>query len=146
MDIDDITPDVQLPADRAQTYTGPTMSGVELIAAERQRQIDEEGWNAQHDDEHDCDEMAMAAACYAAPHRLYERLGHDALTFQDPWPWEECWDKRPTDEDGYLIDNCDSLPRDRLRQLVKAGALIAAEIDRLQRIQSATHDGSDIES
>jgi hypothetical protein len=113
-------------------------NGAELIAAERQRQIDKEGWSAKHDDEHDCGEMAMAAACYAAPHRLYEKIGNDAWTFQDPWPWAEEWDKRPRDEDEYLIDNAEAPRGERIKQLVKAGALIAAEIDRLQREDSAS--------
>jgi hypothetical protein len=45
--------------------------------------------------------------------------------FRDPltimaelWPWDESWWK----------------PGDRIRELAKAGALIAAEIDRLNRI------------
>lgn len=36
------------------------------------------------------------------------------------WPWDKSWWK-PT-------------PDDRIRELIKAGALIAAEIDRLQRL------------
>ena len=41
--------------------------GIRLIAAERQRQVDVEGWTPAHDDEHDEGELAIAAACYAAP-------------------------------------------------------------------------------
>ena len=47
------------------------MNGIELIAAERQRQITEKGYTADHD-EHHCDgELALAAVCYASPKRLY---------------------------------------------------------------------------
>lgn len=87
-------------------------TGVELIAAERQRQIEKEGWTASHDDDHDDGELALAAACYANPTR--------GVSFPPNfWPWAEEWWK-PS-------------PGDRVRELVKAGALLAAEIDRLQR-------------
>jgi hypothetical protein len=49
-----------------------TRSGVERIADERLRQIMTEGYSAEHDDGHIHGELAMAAACYAAPERLYE--------------------------------------------------------------------------
>lgn len=85
-------------------------TGVELIAIERKRQIDEEHWSPEHDDDHDYNELARAAACYA--------IGND-----ENWPWdEECWKPSP--------DN-------RIRELEKAGALIAAEIDRLLRAEPA---------
>lgn len=89
------------------------MNGVALIAAERQRQIESEGWTPEHDDEHGDGEIAAAAACYASP--AWSRM----RSHQPPllWPWDEQWWK----------------PGDRIRELVKAGALIAAEIDRLQR-------------
>ena len=38
---------------------------MEEIAAERRRQIEQEGWMAEHDDRHGNEEMARAAACYA---------------------------------------------------------------------------------
>lgn len=85
--------------------------GVELIAAERERQKAVEGWTEAHDDEHRFGELAEAAVCYAMPDKL-ELPG-------DVWPFDQGWWK-PT-------------PKDRVRELVKAGALIAAEIDRLER-------------
>lgn len=89
-------------------------TGIELIAEERQRQIDVEGWTPEHDDEHICGEMAQAAACYAHPN-IVRRL--------DMVGWPESWS----------IDYFKPTPDDRIRELVKAGALIAAEIDRLNR-------------
>jgi hypothetical protein len=89
------------------------MTGAERIAAERQRQVEREGWTPEHDDRHADEELARAAACYATP-----RLLGGSLPPQD-WPWAVKWWK-PT-------------PDDRIRELEKAGALIAAEIDRLQR-------------
>lgn len=94
--------------------------GVALIAAERKRQVDEEGWGEQHDDDHTDESMAWAAACYAAPGDIYRSFSLSGeWRFRDPWPWERKWDKR--------------LKHDRIRQLTIAGALIAAEIDRLSR-------------
>jgi hypothetical protein len=106
------------------------VSGVDLIAAERERQIAKEGWTPEHDDTHDEQELARAAACYALPddgdHAEHVRFPMRSMidgTKRDPlWPWESHWYKRT--------------PHDRVRELVKAGALIAAEIDRIQRSQS----------
>lgn len=95
------------------------MNGIELIAAERQRQINVEGWTPEHDDEHDHCELVLAACSYAS-----YATGQVALDVEQMpslrWPWDETWWK-PSD--------------DPIRNLVKAGALVAAEIDRLQRNQ-----------
>ena len=93
------------------------MNGVELIAQERQRQVDTEGWSAEHDDAHKIGEMALAARCYAQT--SYSQVcGWSAGGPERTWPWnKQSW--KPAD--------------DPIRNLVKAGALIAAEIDRLQR-------------
>lgn len=87
-------------------------TGTEMIAEERQRQITAEGWTPEHDDEHNTEEMAKAAAVYAIPRTEREPI------FWNLWPWHDSWWK----------------PGDRIRELVKAGALIAAEIDRLNRL------------
>ena len=93
-------------------------SGVDLIAAERKRQI-EEGWDMDHDYIANNDEqLAQASALYALP----ECFREDEYSVNNLWPWDKKWWK-PT-------------PNDRIRELAKAGALIAAEIDRLQRIQN----------
>ena len=92
------------------------MRAIELIAAERIRQVEEENWSEQHDDCHRSDELARAAACYAMPRFFRKRVFLGTY-----WPWHSTWWK-PT-------------PDDRIRELVKAGALIVAEIERLQRIK-----------
>lgn len=101
-------------------------TGIELIAEERKRQVELEGWTPEHDSKYKSNELAMAAATYVLPDLLYP-LGQSAgqitgvfLTIKRIvfWPWEMRWWK-PT-------------PFDRIRELVKAGALMAAEIDRLQ--------------
>ena len=40
------------------------MNGVQLIAAERTRQVADEGWTPEHDDIHDIGELLSAAVCY----------------------------------------------------------------------------------
>lgn len=88
--------------------------GLELIAEERKRQIEVEGWTDEHDDTHHRGEMARAAACYALPGFWRSDAVIDML-----WPWSRNWWKPSR--------------IDRIGELAKAGALIAAEIDRLHR-------------
>jgi hypothetical protein len=90
-------------------------TGIQRIAAERRRQIEQEGWTPDHDDEHDDEALAMCAAIYATPE---DRRSYFAGGFLP------C---------GWPLDACDWKPGDRIRELEKAGALIAAEIDRLLR-------------
>ncbi len=110
------------------------MNGLERIARERQRQIEKLDWTPEHDDEHEGGELAMAAACYASPDRIYVQQGFAAgLAFVDPFPWGPSADARPYN--GNVLKS----PTDaqRLRLLEKAGALIAAEIDRLLRAKAS---------
>lgn len=98
-------------------------TGVEIIAAERMRQVSEEGWTEEHDDIHRDEELACAACYYAMPEEIGDReeIGVRVTPiFFFPETWDLEWAKRTT-------------PKDRIRDLAKAGALIAAEIDRLQR-------------
>lgn len=95
-------------------------SGAEKIVRERQRQITEEGYTHKHDQGHTAGELARAAACYTD--FVAEQLegGH----WDEPhpfWPWDPRYWKPGPDE---------------VSTLVKAGALIAAEIDRIQLLQS----------
>jgi len=100
------------------------MTGIELITKERQRQIEVEGWTPEHDAKHDECELAWAAVTYALPKSVTNVSRHDDSVFISLkrlffWPFEIFWFK----------------PTDRITDLVKAGALIAAEIDRIQNIK-----------
>lgn len=90
------------------------------VAAERRRQIEIKGWTPDHDDQHTAGELATAAACYA----LEAALPDEERDFRNPppdlWPWANEWWK----------------PSFRVRGLVKACAMLIAEIERLER-QSA---------
>jgi len=86
------------------------------VLVERQRQVDVEGWTADHDDTHASGELATAAACYALA-----SYGHPRRV-EAFWPFEQDWFR----------------PSSRRRNLVKAAALILAEIERLDRAARAT--------
>jgi len=102
--------------------------GAALIAAERRRQVEAEGWTSEHDDGHAAGELAQAAAVYATPPRLRRmRRGEWYEPPRDPGFYVEVPKGWPFETDAYKPSD------DRIRELVKAGALIAAEIDRLQR-------------
>lgn len=81
------------------------------VLAERQRQISAEGWTPANDDGHEPGSLSEAAGCYAM--QAYGSKQLPAL-----WPWAIAWWK-PSDD-----------PR---RNLEKAGALILAEMERIDR-------------
>lgn len=89
------------------------MNALDLIAEERRRQVTTEGFSALHDDNHDDKELEAAAIAYL--HNDYFDEGSEAPVI---WPFEDSWFKSSTDP---------------IRNLVKAGALIVAEIERRQR-------------
>jgi hypothetical protein len=95
------------------------MTAIQDIAAERARQIAVEGWDAAHDDAHKNGALAMAAASYAA--EAADTLRGQARIAKAIWPWAWSWWK----------------PADPRRDLVRAGALIVAEIERLDRLAGA---------
>jgi hypothetical protein len=107
-------------------------SGIDLIAAERVRQMSEKGWTAEHDDGHADGSLAMAAACYAANERIYvERRYARLVGFVDPWPWQNWEDDRKAG--GNHVTRVPLRGEARKTALIKAGALIAAELDRIER-------------
>ena len=92
------------------------------VIAERRRQINKEGWTHVHDDRHDPGELSAAASAYAlnAADQLHPHSQGDGGNEQPVmWPWDPEWWKPTT-------------PR---RDLVKAAALILAEIERFDRLK-----------
>lgn len=112
----------------------------ELIK-ERQRQITEKGYAPSHDDMHRDGSLALAAACYATPIPLYKFQVNDgpAYSFNDPFPWWD-GDGRQWKPLNKLTPNGQLEYGDRRRMLVKAGALIIAEIERLDRVEQGEKD------
>lgn len=103
-----------MPTDKAK-------SGAQLIAEERARQIVREGFSLVRDDRYKGRQLALAAESYLSTHTSPDEEAKRVISDSRPnfdWPWAKKWWKPSNDP---------------IRNLVKAGALIAAEIDRLQR-------------
>ena len=106
--------------------------GVELIAQERTRQVEAEGYDGSHDDHHTDFSLTSAAMCYAKQATF---MGQSIWQCTPPpmgWPpsWSpEHW--KPEPRTGGPSPTIEA--KDAIRMLTKAGALIAAEIDRLER-------------
>jgi len=90
-------------------------NAIQDIIAERHRQISVEGWTPEHDDKHTDRSLLRAAIAYAIS------AATEAYSTANPisgwWKWSSDWWK----------------PTDRRRDLVKAAALIIAEIERMDR-------------
>lgn len=120
-------------AERLNATEGQSKAAFDVLA-ERRRQVEKEGWSAEHDDGHARGEMAIAGACYALFGSASDgaRASTDmpaGLTvsrtaipgwaaFREIWPWAREWWK----------------PKDRRTDLVRAAALIIAEIERIDRV------------
>lgn len=94
------------------------------VLAERRRQVEDEQWTPEHDDRYRHRQLAMAAACYAAAVPVHDvldcsdgRIEKRVPAVSRAWPWAKAWWK----------------PGTARQNLVKAGALILAEIERLDR-------------
>lgn len=94
---------------------------IEQIAAERVRQVEVEHFDADHDDEHVGGDLALAAAAYAL-------VGRSNLS-DAVWPFDPDWLKDAGED----------------RNLVKAGALIAAELGRRLRTATRRKERSEVE-
>lgn len=90
----------------------PLSPFMSAVVAERYRQIEQEGWSAEHDDGHYTGELATAGSFYAR---------HAGLPPGEPppygWAWSAHWWK----------------PAGFRRDLVKAAALILAEGEKFDR-------------
>jgi hypothetical protein len=101
------------------------MSGLELIHEERARQVQELGYGPLHDVQHAAGELGIAAAVYIEAGRCHLLADEDdrkqlVLELGAIWPWS--------------LESFQPSLDDPIRNLVKAGALIAAEIDRLEAL------------
>ena len=113
------------------------MSVLEEIAAERRRQIEAEGWTAEHDDQHTDGSLAAAAAAYAWAASLSDHARAKLADVESVWGWQ-LWRLWPRSWAGAWCK-----PRDRRRDLVRAAALIVAEIERLDRAAARGKAGGD---
>lgn len=91
------------------------------VLAERQRQIETEGWTTKHDDQHGSGSMAFAAAAYAVHSHAGPKMSGPLWNWTG---WSRDWWK----------------PKNTRRDLVRAAALLIAEIERLDRQETKTQN------
>lgn len=103
--------------DAPEPANGYMRHAVNVVLTERLRQLEKEGWTPEHDQEHVSGELAKAAACYAAGQPVVEL-------------WPAGWDFKETD---------------KYRMLIKSGALVIAELERIDRVMdwADRHGSSD---
>lgn len=87
------------------------IAAIDDAVAERERQINVEGWAPAHDDKHANGELIDAAVCYIAAART------GAVELPETWPWAPEWWK----------------PSTARRNLIKGIALALAEVERMDR-------------
>lgn len=104
--------------------------GVQAIAIERQRQMATERFTSTHDEQYQRGELAKAAVAYAQLAAMELDAGtRGHIGWLNPpaiWPWEAHWWK----------------PVDARRDLVRAGALIAAQLDLIDQRDAAPGVGN----
>lgn len=110
-------------------------SGIEIITEERKRQIDVKKYDTKHDSDETAFELSTAAGCFIAnalnkefknythyddkgPVARFQLRQVNTRRWKEEWPW--------SDHDGRE-------KADIITSLAKAGALCAAEIDRIQK-------------
>jgi hypothetical protein len=110
-----------IPSEGGRSNVDRSASAVLDVIAERERQRMVEGWTTRHDDEHGDGSLATVAACYALGQNqsFHDTIFNSEHRVPDHWPqsWDASWWK----------------PKDRRRDLVRAAALLVAEIERLDR-------------
>ncbi len=107
----------------AAQRAGSDADGAVLMVAERERQVTGERMAPEHDDRHDPGTLVDAGVAYARPHAALTEPAKDSMAVDsggrvpDGWPWEAHWWK----------------PKGLRPDLVRAGALLAAELDADRR-------------
>jgi hypothetical protein len=102
-------------------------TGVELIAMERQEQISKHGYHSAHDWGHHHGELRLVAAILATNgtnSKVVSDYGGDFQSGLNVWG----------------LENKLTGDQNKIHRLQVAGALIAAEIDRLQAIENAASE------
>ncbi len=97
-------------------------TGIELITEERQKQIDKHGFTAEHhalNSEKWYDDLQLQRASY---YLLDENTREEDIPIRIPSNWNKEW---------FMNLN----RRDRKERLIIAGALIAAELDRINYLE-----------
>lgn len=88
---------------------------VDKLIAERERVQNEEGWSALNDDSYVDTQLPRAAVCYLLLNPLRTNIYYNIIG--ELWPFSASWWK----------------PKDPEQDLIRAGQLIIAELERLER-------------
>lgn len=105
-----------------------TKAAIDAFTLARARQVVNHGFSSDDDDHYEGGELADAAACYALGEDYYHSGNPGTLW---PWPWPLGWWKPSPDNE----------PQNRKRDIEKAGALLLAEWERLDRMQERRAEG-----
>ncbi len=117
----------RLRRERDQALAGKLPQAWLDVHAERRRQVDEEAFDPSHDDMATRGQLARAAGCYAlhaggVGTNWPKGIGNGSALF---WPWDKGWWK----------------PKAPRETLIRAGALILAELERIDRAAAAAQGG-----
>lgn len=132
------------------------MDGISYITVERARQVSEKGYTSEHDDVHAHQSLAAQAVYLATPVKAYSitQLAKGVVRWEEIRAngWHGKRLARPMPSRSFLLDADEPIRGDdmggqdsltagelrarRVKELAKAGALIAAEIDRLLRVDA----------
>jgi len=110
----------------AERYNSQPVDGIHLISLERGIQL--EKFTYTDDGNHSKGELAVAASCYAYAAAYQARFGDESMLEVDPpkeWPFEAS---------AWRVGKTSRIT------LAKAGALIAAEIDRLMLLELSSEE------
>jgi hypothetical protein len=104
---------------------GAKMTGAELIAAERKRQLKNKGYTLKHDEGHTKQELLVVAAALIL--RALNEVDSASITVDEFLGYYA-----PLEDMAWMHYIVEHERPDKIEGLAIAGALIAAEIDRLQ--------------
>jgi hypothetical protein len=117
---------------QAKSQAVPHILAARDVLAERDRQINQEHYSTEHDDEYTQNELLRAATCYSS-HALARGWVHRSNLDPNTYQSEEAPDLWPWDLDFWK-------PKSPRHDLVRAAALLIAEIERIDRAQEQSHE------
>lgn len=111
--------------------------GWQMIRDERIRQQNKEGWDESHDAQHTDESLAYVAAYYAIPRRAVKHSWMGIHIELETLLWPNSWHPKYAKKNSVQLTG----GKTRVKELAIAGALIAAEIDRLLCLEAIRNKG-----
>jgi len=135
-----------------------TTEGVTAVAAERRRQIQEEGFSAEHDKHHVSNALLYAALCYLDPVKKYVKVHEGGVFFGGSMTTAVPTINLPSGPEGpgeyyilprqfwpFEIEWWKPCPHNRVREIVKGLALGVAHLDQ-QLLRKKQEEQDEIDS